>query len=66
MGEDGNTKGDKGGIKTSSDGQVASDGKEGQECPHTQDTPIGISLVFGGHEDTDPESDPREKIWSIR
>ena len=32
--EDGNAE-DKGGIETSSDGQVASDGKEGQECPHT-------------------------------
>ena len=63
--EDGNAKEDKGGIETSSDGQVVSDGKEGQECPHTQDTLTGISQVFGGHEDTDPELDPREKIWSI-
>ena len=64
--EDGNTREDKGGIKTSSDGQVASDGKEGQEHPHTQDTLAGISQVFGGHEDTDPESDPGEKIQSIQ
>ena len=63
--EDGNAGEDKGGIKTSSDGQVASDGKEGQECRHTQDTLTSISQVFDGHEDTDPESDPREKIWSI-
>ena len=56
--EDGNAAEDKGGIKTSSDGQVASDSKEGQEHPHTQDTLTGISQVFGGHEDTDPELDP--------
>ena len=65
-GEDDNAKEDKGGIDTSSDRQVASDGKEGQECPHTQDTLTGVSQVFGGHEDTDPESDPREKIQSIQ
>ena len=63
--EDDNAEEDKGGIETSSDGQVASDGKEGQECPHTQDTLTGISQVFSGHEDTDPELDPREKIQSI-
>ena len=64
-GEDDSAKEDKGGIKTSSNGQVASDGEEGQECPCTQDTLTGISQVFGGHEDTDPELDPREKIQSI-
>ena len=63
--EDGNAREDNGRIKTSSDGQVASDGEEGQECPHTQDTLTSVSQVFGGHEDTDPESDPREKIQSI-
>ena len=63
--EDGNAKEDKGRIKTSSDGQVASDGEEGQEHPHTQDTLTSISQVFSGHEDTDPELDPREKIQSI-
>ena len=56
--EDDNAKEDKGGIKTSSDGQVASAGEEGQECPHTQDTLTSISQVFGEHEDTDPESGP--------
>ena len=66
MAENGNAREDKGGIKTSSDGQVASDSEEGQECPHTQDTLTDVSQVFGGHEDTDPESDPGEKIWSIR
>ena len=64
--EDGNAREDKGRIETSSDGQVASDGEEGQEHPHTQDTLTGISQVFGGYKDTDPELDPGEKIWSIR
>ena len=64
--EDGNAGEDNGRIETSSDGQVASDGEEGQECPHSQDALTGISQVFGGHEDTDPESDPREKIRSIQ
>ena len=64
--EDDNTKEDKGGIETSSDGQVASDSKEGQERSHTQDTLTGISQVFGGHKDTDSELDPREKIQSIQ
>ena len=63
--EDGNAEEDKGRIETSSDRQVASDGEEGQEHPHTQDTLTGISQVFSGHEDTDPESDPGEKIWFI-
>ena len=64
--EDGNAKEDKGRIETSSDGQVASDDEEGQEHPHTQDTLTGISQVFGGHKDTDPELEPREKIQSIQ
>ena len=34
-GEDDNAKEDKGRAETSSNGQVASDGEEGQECPHT-------------------------------
>ena len=65
-GEDDNAKEDKGGIETSSDRQVASDGEEGQECPHTQDTLTGVSQVFGGHEATDPELDPGEKIQSTQ
>ena len=64
-GEDDNAKEDKGGIETSSDGQVASDGEEGQEHLHIQDTLTGVSQVFSRHEDTDPESDAREKIQSI-
>ena len=63
-GEDDNAK-EKGRIKTLSDGQVASDGKEGQEHPHAQDTLTSISQLFGRHEDTDPESNPGEKIQSI-
>ena len=63
--EDDNAEGDKGGIETSSDGQVVSDCEEGQEHPHTQDTLTSVSQVFGEHEDTDPESDPGEKIQSI-
>ena len=64
--EDGNAKEDKGGIETSSDGQVVSDGEEGQECLHTQDTLTGISQVFGEHKDTDPELEPGEKIQSVQ
>ena len=64
--EDENTKADKGGVETSSYGQVASGGEEGQACPQTQDTLTGISQVFGTHKDIDPESDPRKKIQSIR
>ena len=63
--EDDNAEEDKGGIETSSDGQVASDGEEQQEHPHAQDTLTSISQVFGKHEDTDPESDPAEKVQSI-
>ena len=64
--EDGNTEEDKGRIETSSDGQVASDGEEGQERPHTQDTLTSISQVFSRHQDTDPELDTRVKIQSIQ
>ena len=64
-GEDENAEADKGGAETLSDSQVASDGKDGEERPQTQDTLTGINQVFGGHEDTDPESDPREKTKSI-
>ena len=60
--EEDNTEEDKGGIKTSSDGQETSNGEEWQECPHTQDTLTSASQLFGEHEDTDLESDPREKV----
>ena len=65
-GEDENAKADKGRVETSSDDQVALDGEEGQEHPHTQDTLTGISQVLSRHEDTDPESDPGEKIQSVQ
>ena len=63
--EEDNAKEDKGRIKTSSDGQEASDGEDQQECPHTQDTLTGFSQLFSQHEDTDQESDTREKVQSI-
>ena len=61
-GEDENAETDKGGVETSSNSQVASDGEEGQECPQTQDTLTGISQVFSTHE----ESDPGEKVQPVR
>ena len=64
--EDDKTGEDKGGVETSSDGQVVSDGEEWQECPHTQDTLTSVSQVFSEHKDTDPELDPGEKVQSIR
>ena len=60
--EEGNAKEDKGRIETSSDGQEASDGEDWQEHPHTQDTLTGVSQLFRKHEDTNPKSDPREKV----
>ena len=64
-GEDESAEADKGGVETSSNSQVASDGEEEQERPQTQDTLTGISQVFGRHEDTDPESNPGEKTQPI-
>ena len=63
--EDENAEAGKGEVEVLSNGQAASDGKEGQGHPQIQDTLTGISQVFGTHEDTDSESDPREKIQSI-
>ena len=51
-------------VEVSGDGQVASDGEEGQGCLPIKDTLTGINQVFGMHEDTDSESDPGEKIQS--
>ena len=62
--EEDNAEEDKGRIKTSSDGQEASNGEDGQEHPHTQDTLTSVSQLFGEHEDTDPKSDPTEKVPS--
>ena len=64
-GEYDNANDDKGEIKTSSNGQVASNGKEGQEHPYTQDTLTDVSQVFGEHEEMDTELDPKEKIQSV-
>ena len=60
-----NTEAGKGEVEVLSDGQVASDGKERQGCPQIQDTLTDISQVFSTHEDTDSDSNPREKIQSI-
>ena len=64
--EEDNTTEDKGRIKTSSDGQEASEGEDQQEHPHTQDTLTGVSQLFGEHEDTDQESDTGKKVQSVR
>ena len=64
--EEDNTEEDKSRIETSSDGQEASNGENWQECPHTQDTLMGVSQLFGQHEDTDQESDTREKVQSVQ
>ena len=63
--EDENAEADKGEAETSSNGQAASDSGEGQEHLQTQDTLTSISQVFDMDEDTNPESDPEEKIQSI-
>ena len=56
----------KGDDEVLSDGQVASDGDEGQGCAQVQNTLTGVSHIFGTHEETDAESDTEEKIQSIR
>ena len=55
------TKTDKHGTKTISDNPLVSDGEE-PEALSTQDTPTGISQVFGTHEDSDSGSDTEEDI----
>ena len=62
--EDEDVEANKGEVEVLSNGQVASDGEEGQGCPPIQDTLTGISQVFGTHKDFDLESDPGEKIQS--
>ena len=64
--EEDNSEEDKGGVETSSDGQEASNGEDRQEHPHTQDTLTGVSQLFGEHEDTNPKSDPGEKVPSAQ
>ena len=53
-------------VEVLSNGQAASDGKEGQGHPQIQNTITGISHIFSMHEETDEESNPGEKIQSIR
>ena len=62
--EEDNAKKGKGRIKTSSDEQEASDGEDWHEHPPTQDTLTGVSQLFSEHKDTNPESDPSEKVQS--
>ena len=47
-----------------SEGQVASDGDEGQNRSPIQNTFSGVSHVLGTHKETDAESDKKEKIQS--
>ena len=56
----------KGNAEVLSDGQAASDGDEGQDHAQIQNTLTGVSHVFSMHEETDAESDTREKIQSIQ
>ena len=49
-----------------SDGQVASDGDEGQDHSPIQNTLSGVSHVFGMHEETDAESDKEKKVQSTQ
>ena len=63
--EDEDLEASKGEVEVLSDGQGASNSKEGQGCPQLQNTLTGISHVFSMHKETDAESDPREKIQPI-
>ena len=45
-----------------SNGQVASDGDDGQGHAQIQNTLTGVSHIFGMHEETDTESDTEVKI----
>ena len=56
----------KGDAEFLSDGQAASDGDEGQGRAPIQNTLTGVSHIFGKHEETDAESDNKEKIQSAR
>ena len=51
----------KGDVKVLSDGQVASDGDEGQDHDPIQNTLTGVSHVFGMHEETC--HDLKEILW---
>ena len=56
----------KGEAEVLSDGQVASDGDEGQDHSPIQNTLSGVSHIFSTHEETDAESDKEEKIQSTQ
>ena len=56
----------KGNTEVLSDGQAASDGNEGQGCAQIQNILTGVSHVFSTHEETDAESETKEKIQSIQ
>ena len=64
--EEDNAEAGKSGIETSSNEHQASDGEDQQECPHTQDTLTSVSQLFGRHEDTNPESNSREKVQTAQ
>ena len=49
-----------------SDGQVVSNGDEGQDHSPIQNTLSGVNHVFSMHEETDAESDKEEKIQSAQ
>ena len=62
--EDEDVEASKGDAEVLNDGQVASDGNEGQGHTPIQNTLTGVSHIFGTHEETDAESDNEEKIQS--
>ena len=64
--EDEDVEASKGNAEVLSDGQVASNGDEGQGHSPTQNTLTGVSHVFGMHEETDAESNNEEKIQSTQ
>ena len=57
---------DMGDAEVLSDGQAASDGDEGQGHTPIQNTLTGVSHIFGTHEETDAESDTKEKVQSTQ
>ena len=64
--EDEDVEAGKGEAEVLSDGQVASDGEEGQGHAQIENTLTGVSNIFGMHKETDAESDTGEKIQSIQ
>ena len=64
--EDEDAEAGKGDAEVLSDSQAVSDGEEGQGCAQVQNTLTGISHVFGMHEETEAESDTRDKIQSVQ